>query len=109
MLDAVAEQLGLDVPDAEVEELVREQAEAVDDDADEMLVAAAREQAASSRSARTSSYARRLDHVAGEVKRIPLRAGRGTRGDLDARQGESPTETKLWTTDQISSTRRSDR
>src|SRR5438477_3009229 len=38
VLDAVAEQLGLDVPDAEVEELVREQAEAVGDDVDEMLV-----------------------------------------------------------------------
>src|SRR5438874_2385516 len=39
VLDAVAEQLGLDVPDADVEELVREQAEAVGDDADEMIVA----------------------------------------------------------------------
>src|SRR5436853_1909711 len=39
VLDAVAEQLGLDVPDADVEELVREQAEAAGDDADEMLVA----------------------------------------------------------------------
>ena len=39
MLDAVAEQLGIDVPDAEVEELVREQAEALGDDSDEMLVA----------------------------------------------------------------------
>src|SRR4029079_4769345 len=36
VLDAVAEQLGVDVPDADVEELVREQAEAVGDDPDEM-------------------------------------------------------------------------
>src|SRR5881227_1291105 len=39
VLDAVAEQLGLDVPDADVEELLREQAEALGDDADETLAA----------------------------------------------------------------------
>src|SRR5439155_1319311 len=39
VLDTVAEQLGLDVPDAEVEELVREQAEALGDDPEQMLVA----------------------------------------------------------------------
>src|SRR5438309_644313 len=37
VLDAVAEQLGLDVPDADVEELVREQAEALGDATEEML------------------------------------------------------------------------
>src|SRR5215471_2265487 len=39
VLEAVADQVGLEVSDSEVEELVREQAEAVGDDADELLVA----------------------------------------------------------------------
>src|SRR2546423_2691367 len=39
VLEATAEQLGLEVPDAEVEELVREQAEAVGGDPHEMVLA----------------------------------------------------------------------
>src|SRR6185437_7620054 len=38
VLEAVAEQLSLEVHDSEVEELVREQADAIGDDSDEMLV-----------------------------------------------------------------------
>ena len=71
VLDAVAEQLGIDVPDAEVEELVREQAEALGDDADEMLVAL-RESGRFESLREDLRLRKALDHVAGEVKRIPL-------------------------------------
>src|SRR5579862_7958024 len=71
VLEAVAEQLGIDVPDFEVEELVREQAEALGDDADEMIVAL-RENGRFESLREDLRLRRALDHVAGEVKRIPL-------------------------------------
>ena len=89
MLEAVAEQLGIDVPDAEVEELVREQAEALGDDADEMIVAL-RENGRFESLREDLRLRKALDHVAGRGQAHPARAGRGPRSDLDARQGESP-------------------
>src|SRR5215470_10374927 len=67
VLDAVAEQLELDVPDVEVEELVREQAEAVGDDVDEML-AALRESGRFESLREDLRLRQALDRVAGEVK-----------------------------------------
>jgi trigger factor len=99
VLDAVAEQLGLDVPDAEVEELVREQAEAVGDDADEMLVAL-RESGRFESLREDLRLRNALDHVAGEVKRIPLAQAEAREAIWTPDKENPPTETKLWTPDQ---------
>ena len=99
VLDAVAEQLGLDVPDAEVEELVREQAEALGDDADEMLVAL-RESGRFESLREDLRLRKALDHVAGEVKRIPLAQAEAREAIWTPDKENPPTETKLWTPDQ---------
>jgi len=98
VLDAVAERLGLDVPDAEVEELVREQAEAVGDDADEMLVAL-RESGRFESLREDLRLRKALDHVAGEVKRIPLAQAEAREAIWTPDKENPPTETKLWTPD----------
>jgi len=99
VLDAVAEQLELDVPDAEVEELVREQAEAVGDDVDEML-AALRESGRFESLREDLRLRQALDRVAGEVKRIPLAQAEAREAIWTPDKENPPTETKLWTPDQ---------
>ncbi len=99
VLDAVAEQLGIDVPDAEVEELVREQAEALGDDTDEMLVAL-RESGRFESLREDLRLRKALDHVAGEVKRIPLAQAEAREAIWTPDKENPPTETKLWTPDQ---------
>jgi trigger factor len=99
VLEAAAEQLGLDVPDAEVEELVREQAEAVGDDADEMLVAL--RESGRFESLRDDVRLRKaLDRIASEVKRIPLAQAEARDAIWTPDKEKPPTETKLWTPDQ---------
>jgi trigger factor len=96
VLEAVAEELGIDVPDADVEELVREQAEAVGDDADEMLVAL-RESGRFESLREDLRLRKALDQVAADVKRIPL-AQAEARDAIWTPDKEKPqTETKLWT------------
>jgi trigger factor len=99
VLDAVSEQLGLEVPDADVEELVREQAEAVGDDADEMLVAL-RESGRFEALREDLRLRKALDHVAGEVQRIPLAQAEARDAIWTPDKENPPTETKLWTPDQ---------
>ena len=99
VLEAVAEQLALEVPDSEVEELVREQAEAIGDDADEMLVAL--RESGRFESLRDDLRLRRaLDRVAAEVKRIPLAQAEARDAIWTPDKENPPTETKLWTPDQ---------
>jgi trigger factor len=99
VLDSAAEQLGLEVTDAEVEELVREQAEALGDDADEMLVAL--RESGRFESLRDDLRLRKaLDRVAGEVKRIPLAQAEAREAIWTPDKENPPTETKLWTPDQ---------
>jgi trigger factor len=99
VLEAAAEQLGLDVPDAEVEELVREQAEVVGDDADEMLVAL--RESGRFESLRDDVRLRKaLDRIASEVKRIPLAQAEARDAIWTPDKEKPPTETKLWTPDQ---------
>jgi trigger factor len=99
VLDAVAEQLGLDVPDAEVEELVREQAEALGDDADQTL-AALREGGRFETLREDLRLRNALDRVAGEVKRIPLAQAEARDAIWTPDKENPPGETKLWTPDQ---------
>jgi trigger factor len=99
VLEAVAEQLALEVPDSEVEELVREQAEVIGDDADEMLVAL--RESGRFESLRDDLRLRRaLDRVAAEVKRIPLAQAEAREAIWTPDKENPPTETKLWTPDQ---------
>ena len=99
VLDAAADQLGLEVADADVEELVREQAEALGDDADEMLVAL-RESGRFESLREDLRLRKALDQIAGEVKRIPLAQAEAREAIWTPDKENPPTETKLWTPDQ---------
>jgi trigger factor len=99
VLEAVAEQLGLEVPDAEVEELVREQAEALGDDAAEMVVAL-RESGRFETLRDDLRLRKALDRVAEEVQRIPLAQAEAREAIWTPDKENPPTETKLWTPDQ---------
>jgi trigger factor len=99
VLDAAADQLGVEVPDSEVEELVREQAEALDDDTDEMLVAL-RESGRFESLREDLRLRKALDQVASEVKRIPLAQAEARDAIWTPDKENPPTETKLWTPDQ---------
>jgi trigger factor len=96
VLDAVADQLGIQVSDEEIEALVREQGEAAGDDVDETLLRL-RESGRFEALRDDLRLRNALDRVAGEVKRIP-------RELADAREAiwtpdkETPkSDAKLWT------------
>jgi trigger factor len=103
VLDAAADQLGVEVPDSEVEELVREQAEALGDDNEEMLVAL-RESGRFESLREDLRLRKALDQVASEVKRIPLAQAEARDAIWTPDKENPPTETKLWTPDQPQST-----
>jgi trigger factor len=99
VLDAAADQLELEVPDDEVEELVREQAETVGEDADEVLVAL-RENGRFESFREDLRLRQALDRIAGEVKRIPLAQAEARDAIWTPDKENPPGETKLWTPDQ---------
>src|SRR5436305_1139330 len=81
------------------DELAREQAEAVGDDADEMLVAL--RESGRFESLRDDLRLRKaLDRVAAEVQRIPLAQAEARDAIWTPDKEKPPTETKLWTPDQ---------
>jgi trigger factor len=96
VLDAVADQLGIQVSDEEIEALVREQGEAAGDDVDDTLLRL-RESGRFEALRDDLRLRNALDRVAAEVKRIP-------RELADAREAiwtpdkETPkSDAKLWT------------
>jgi trigger factor len=96
VLEAVADKLGLEVSDAEIEELIREQAELASDDPDD----AVRRVFESGRHEvlRADLRLRKaLDRVAAEAKRVPAEAARAPEQIWTPDKETSPTETKLWT------------
>jgi trigger factor len=99
VLDAVADQLELEIPDAQVEEVVREQAEALNDDPDQML-GALRESGRFETLRDDLRLREALDRVATEVKRIPLAQAEARDAIWTPDKENPPTETKLWTPDQ---------
>jgi trigger factor len=99
VLDAVADQLGLEIPDPEVEELVREQAEAIGDDADQTL-AALRESGRFETLREDLRLRKALDQVAADVQRIPLAQAEARDAIWTPDKENPPRETKLWTPDQ---------
>jgi len=96
VLEAVADQLELQVDDAEIEELIREQAELAEDDPDE----AVKQVFDSGRQDLLRSDLRlrkALDRVAAQAKRIPPEVA-AARDEIWTPDKDSPqTETKLWT------------
>jgi trigger factor len=99
VLDAVADQLGLEVPDAEVEELVREQAEALGDEVEETLQRL-RDSGRFETLRDDLRLRKALDRVAAEVQRIPLAQAEAREAIWTPDKEKPNTETKLWTPDQ---------
>jgi len=97
VLEAVADKLELEVSDSEIEELIREQAEAHGDNADE-AVAQVQATSGAQEALRADLRLRKaLDRVAAEAKRVPVELARA-RESIWTPEKESPqTETKLWT------------
>jgi len=96
VLEAVADQLGLEVPDEEIEELIREQAELQGDDADEAIgqvFSDGRHEALRG----DLRLRKALDRVVAEAKRVPVEVARA-REEIWTPDKETPkTNTKLWT------------
>jgi trigger factor len=96
VLEAVADKLGLTVADEEIEELVREQAEAHGDDPDE----AVRQVFADGRQDLLRGDLRlrkAVDRIAAEAKRVPAEVARAREEIWTPDKETPPTETKLWT------------
>ena len=96
VLEAVADKLGLQVSNEEIEELIREQAELHDDDPDQAV-----EQVFSGgghEALRGDLRLRKaLDRIAAEVKRVPGETARAREQIWTPDKETSQTETKLWT------------
>jgi len=96
VLDAAADQLGIEVPDEEVEALVREQAEMLDDDPEEQL-GRLRESGRFETLRDDLRLRDALDRVASEVKRIPRELAAARESIWTPDKEKPPVETKLWT------------
>jgi trigger factor len=96
VLEAAADKLGIEVSDDEVEELIREQAEAAGEDPDE-VVAQIRESGRLETLRADLRLKETLDRIVSEVKRISpdLADARDKLWTPD--KETAPTETKLWT------------
>src|SRR5919109_1946972 len=96
VLEAVADKLGLEVSDEEIEELIREQAELHDDDADE---AVRQVFAGGGHEALRGDLRLRkaLDRIAAEAQRVPAEVARARESIWTPDKESQPTETKLWT------------
>jgi FKBP-type peptidyl-prolyl cis-trans isomerase (trigger factor) len=96
VLEAAADKLGIQVPDEEIEALVREQAELVGDDPEETLselrhsgrIEALREDI---------RLRNALDRVASEVQRIPKELAEARDAIWTPEKEKQQTDTKLWT------------
>ena len=96
VLDAAADQLGLEVPDEEVEALVRDQADLLGDDPDEQ-VERLRESGRFETLRDDLRLRNALDRVASEVKRIPRELAAAREAIWTPDKEKPQTETKLWT------------
>ena len=96
VLEAAAEKLGIDVPDDEIEALVREQAEATGEDADETLLRL-RENGRIETLRDDIRMRNALDRVASEVKRIPRELAAARDALWTPEKEKQPTDAKLWT------------
>ena len=96
VLEAAADKLGVEVSDEEVDVLIREEAEASDEDAEE-LIGQVRSLGRYDALRADLRLRRTLDRLAAEVQRIPMELARA-RDKLWTPEKEKPeTATKLWT------------
>ena len=96
VLEAAADKLGIDVPDEEIEALVREQAEALGDDPEETLMRL-RESGRIETLRDDLRLRNALDRVASEVKRIPRELAAARDALWTPEKDKQPTDAKLWT------------
>jgi len=96
VLEAAAEQLGLEISDDDVEALVREQAEIVGDDADATLERL-RETGRFETIRDDLRLREALDRVASEAKRIPRELAEARDALWTPEKEKKATDTKLWT------------
>jgi trigger factor len=96
VLEAVADKLGIDAPDSEVEELVREEALAAGDDPDE-LIQRLRDAGTFEDLREDIRLRAALDRVASEVKRIPVELAEAREAIWTPEKEKPDTPTKLWT------------
>ncbi|HEY6836606.1 MAG TPA: trigger factor [Gaiellaceae bacterium] len=96
VLEAVADKLGLEVTDAEIEELIREQADVHGDDADDAIKQVF--ESGGHEALRGDLRLRKaLDRIASEVQRVPAEVARARESIWTPDKESPPTETKLWT------------
>jgi trigger factor len=96
VLEAVADKLGLEVSDEEIEELIREQAGLQGDNADEavkQVFADGRQEVLRG----DLRLRKALDRVAADAKRVPVEVARARDEIWTPDKETPPTETKLWT------------
>ena len=96
VLEAAADKLGITVSDEEIETLVREQAEAMGDDADETLLQL-RESGRIETLRDDIRMRNALDKVASEVKRIPRELAEARDALWTPEKEKQATDAKLWT------------
>ena len=96
VLEAAADRLGIDVTDEQVEELVREQAEAADEDVDAVL-SELRHTGGFERLREDLRLRDTLDRLAAEVKPIPMEVAEAREAIWTPDKEKPQTETKLWT------------
>jgi trigger factor len=96
VLEAAAEKLGIDVPDEEIETLVREQAEAMGEDAEQTLLQL-RESGRIETLRDDIRMRNALERVASEVKRIPKELAEVRDALWTPEKENQPTDAKLWT------------
>ena len=96
VLEAVADQLGLEVSEDEVEELIRDEAEAADEDVDKLL-ARMRETSAFGQLREDLRLRKALDAVVAEVKPISTELARAREKLWTPGEEKRPGDAKLWT------------
>src|SRR5436190_4301249 len=96
ILEAVADKLGLEIADEEIEELIRDQAEAHGDDADE-AIKQVREGGGYETLRADLRLRKALDRVADDAKRVPADVARARESIWTPDKESPPTDTKLWT------------
>ena len=96
VLEAAADTLDIQVPDEQVEGLIRDQAEAVDEDPEPLLLGL-RENGRFEQLREDMRLRDALDRIAGEVKRIEPEVAAAREAIWTPEKEKSQKETKLWT------------
>jgi trigger factor len=96
VLDAVADDLGIDVSDEELDELIRDEAVGEDEDADE-VVARIRQSPVLERLREDLRLRKALDRIVAEVKPIPVDLAHAREKLWTPEQEKAPGDTKIWT------------